>query len=93
MIAPTVSLNVNAYRVSFEAPNPGGALVVILAYDIQLLSADSEWLTPTSCASDATIVSQLFCEVDLTTIQTLLGLVQGEPVIARISAQNEIGFS
>jgi hypothetical protein len=43
--------------------------------------------------SSATILTDLRCEVALADLVQETGLEQGDPVIARVRAQNEIGWS
>ena len=79
--------------LSFIEPNTGGENVLVLEYEILVQNKLGAFETPTSCISSATIISNTACTVTLADIVSQFNLVQGDPIIVKIRARNEIGWT
>jgi hypothetical protein len=54
---------------------------------------DGNFEVPTSCVSTPVILTNLACQLALADLVSETGLEQGDAVIARVRAKNEIGWS
>jgi len=94
---PTVAyIAASTYRLAFFAPlNTGGSGVTISDYTLEFKAQDgtfSEYLT-TCDGADATIMANLNCLVDLAVFTgSQYNLVEGDILVARLLATNEIGI-
>lgn len=94
-LPPTVSFDTQGdYVIVMVEPNTGGAGVKILEYAIEVKSKNESYLTPASCISSPEILLTKECFVTLEHFQApQFGLVQGDRILVRVRARNEIGWS
>ena len=97
MSPPVVTLNevTVKYRINFVEASTGGNNVVISAYDIEILNKDGvSWSQPTGCeAVTLDGFGSGYCDVDQSVLASEFLFVQQDAIVARIRAQNEIGWS
>lgn len=93
--APTITLSNTAAKISWTAPDGNGETIDY--YRITLRESDGTTFTEdiVNCdGTDATIVSDLYCEVPMTTLlASPYDLSAGDLIIAVIEAHNVWGYS
>lgn len=92
--APTTAQAGTSMRISWLAPDNNG--LTVTAYQILIRESDgATWTEAAACdGSDATTVSNLYCDVPLAILRASPGyaLPLGGAVIAKVRAQNLIGW-
>lgn len=93
--APTVTLDEPYAKISWSAPTDNGS--TITAYTITIIQSDGSTFTEetTYCdGSDSTVISQLYCQVPMTTLAASpYSLTYGTDIKAKVSATNAVGTS
>lgn len=83
------------YRVTFTQPSSGGTGVPIAAYEILFLQKDGIAFTAVvECDGTLqTVKDNLYCEANLSSlVADPFLLVQGDQVVAKVRAQNSVGW-
>jgi len=92
--APVISLSNTFCRITFTAPLDNSESIT--AYLVEIEKSDGTFLETSYCdGSDLTVISQMYCEVPMTTIidSTIYNIASGATIIARVSAFNAFGWS
>ena len=93
MSAPTITLQSGAvYRASFVAPGSGGTNVAFAAYEVSFRTSDGTTYSTSSECTGSSLLTNTYCDVSLAQFTSTFGLVQGDVVVAKVRASNELGF-